>query len=100
MEKLIVSDPGVMMGKPVIAGTRITVELILEKLAMGETVDQLLEAHPRLTREAIQAALTRDNRAALLGQAGALAGDETLSELRRAIYAGHGRPEMEKGDAQ
>ena len=46
-----------MMGKPVIAGTRITVELILEKLAAGETVEQILEAHPRLTREAIHAAL-------------------------------------------
>jgi uncharacterized protein (DUF433 family) len=46
-----------MMGKPVIAGTRITVELILEKLAAGETVEQILEAHPRLTQEAIQAAL-------------------------------------------
>lgn len=57
-KKLIMSDPAVMMGKPVIAGTRITVELILEKLAAGETVEQLLEAHPRLTREAIQAALT------------------------------------------
>lgn len=55
--RLIVSDPAVMMGKPVIAGTRITVELILEKLAAGETVEQLLEAHPRLTPEAIQAAL-------------------------------------------
>ena len=54
---LIVSDPNVMMGKPVVAGTRITVELILEKLAAGETVEQLLEAHPRLTHEAIQAAL-------------------------------------------
>ena len=54
---LIVSDPKVMMGKPVIAGTRITVELILEKLAAGETVDQILEAHPRLTREAVLAAL-------------------------------------------
>lgn len=54
---LINSDPSVMMGKPVIAGTRITVELILEKLAEGETVEQLLEAHPRLTREAIKAAL-------------------------------------------
>jgi uncharacterized protein (DUF433 family) len=51
--KFIVSDPSVMMGKPVIAGTRLTVELILEKLAAGETVDQILEAHPRLTREAI-----------------------------------------------
>lgn len=55
---LIVSDLNVMMGKPVVAGTRITVELILEKLAAGETIEQLLEAHPRLTREGIQAALT------------------------------------------
>ena len=54
---LIVSDPRVMMGKPVVAGTRITVELILEKLAAGETVEQILEAHPRLTKEAIRAAL-------------------------------------------
>ena len=53
----IVSDPNIMMGKPVVAGTRITVEMILEKLAAGETVEQILEAHPRLTREAIQVAL-------------------------------------------
>lgn len=46
-----------MMGKPVIAGTRITVEIILEKLSAGETVEQILEAHPRLTREGIRAAL-------------------------------------------
>ncbi len=43
---LIISDPQIMMGKPVILGTRITVELVLEKLAAGETVEQLLEAHP------------------------------------------------------
>ena len=54
---LITSDPSVMMGKPVVAGTRLTVELILEKLAAGETVAQILEAHPRLTHEAIHAAL-------------------------------------------
>lgn len=54
---LIISDPDVMMGKPVVAGTRITVELILEKLAAGETVEQILEAHPRLTHEGIQAAI-------------------------------------------
>ena len=58
VKQLIISNPNVMMGKPVVAGTRITVELILEKLAAGETIEQLLEAHPRLTREAIQAALT------------------------------------------
>lgn len=56
-KKLIISDPNVMMGKPVVAGTRLTVELILEKLAAGETVEQLIEAHPRLSREAVQAAL-------------------------------------------
>ena len=54
---LIQSDPNVMMGKPVIAGTRITVELILEKLAAGESAEEILEAHPRLTREGILAAL-------------------------------------------
>ena len=56
-QSLISSDPAVMMGKPVVAGTRITVELILEKLAAGETIDDLLDAHPRLTREAVLGAL-------------------------------------------
>ena len=56
-ETFIESNPNVMMGKSVIRGTRITVELILEKLAAGETMAQLLEAHPRLTSEAVQAAL-------------------------------------------
>lgn len=50
------SDPNVMMGKPVIRGTRITVELLLEKLAAGETVDDILAAHPRLTTDALHAA--------------------------------------------
>lgn len=54
---LIISDPAILMGKPVVAGTRISVELILEKLAAGETVEQLLQAHPRLTREGISSAL-------------------------------------------
>jgi uncharacterized protein (DUF433 family) len=54
---LIQSDPAVMMGKPVVAGTRITVEFILEKLAAGESTEEILEAHPRLTREGILAAL-------------------------------------------
>jgi len=53
----IISNPRIMMGKPVIAGTRLTVESILEKLAAGETIDQILEAHPRLTREAVYAAI-------------------------------------------
>ena len=57
MGNLIESNPDVMMGKPVVAGTRITVEMILEKLGAGETTEQILTAHPRLTPEAIQAAL-------------------------------------------
>ncbi len=54
---LIEANPAVMSGKPVIAGTRITVELILEKVAYGETVDQILDDHPHLTREGVLAAL-------------------------------------------
>jgi len=57
-KSMVISDPAIMMGKPVIAGTRITVELILEKLAAGETVEQILDAHPRLTEDAIKAALS------------------------------------------
>jgi uncharacterized protein (DUF433 family) len=56
-KELITSDPKTMMDKPVIAGTRITVELILEKLAAGENVEQILKAHPRLSEEGIRAAL-------------------------------------------
>jgi uncharacterized protein (DUF433 family) len=55
--KLVISDPNVMLGKPVIAGTRITVELILEELAAGRTVEDVLSAHSRLTREGILAAV-------------------------------------------
>jgi uncharacterized protein (DUF433 family) len=54
---MIVSNPHVMMGKPIIVGTRITVESILEKLAAGETIEQILDAHPRLTEDGIRAAL-------------------------------------------
>ncbi|HAA89982.1 MAG TPA: DUF433 domain-containing protein [Peptococcaceae bacterium] len=56
-QRWIQSDPDIMMGKPVIRGTRIPVSLILEKLAAGETVEQILRAHPSLTEEAIRAAL-------------------------------------------
>ena len=56
MEKPLIFHPSFMLGKPIIRGTRLTVEMILEKLAAGETVDQILEAHPRLTRSDIQAA--------------------------------------------
>jgi uncharacterized protein (DUF433 family) len=53
----IISNPKIMMGKPVVSGTRITVELILEELSAGESFENLLKSHPRLTREGIQAAL-------------------------------------------
>lgn len=56
-QQIIISNPKIMMGQPVVSGTRITVDLILEKLSAGETVEQLLQAHPRLTKEGIQAAL-------------------------------------------
>jgi uncharacterized protein (DUF433 family) len=56
-EQTITSDPDIMMGRPVVTGTRITVERILEELGSGRTVDELLDAHPRLTREGVLAAL-------------------------------------------
>jgi len=49
-------DPHVMMGKPVFAGTRIPVDLVLERVACGEALEDILVAYPRLTREAILAA--------------------------------------------
>ena len=53
----IESNPSIMMGKPVIAGTRITIESILERIAAGESTEDIIAANPRLTREAIKAAL-------------------------------------------
>lgn len=53
----ITPDPEVMMGKPVVEGTRITVESILDELGAGQTIEQFLEAHPRLTREGVLAAV-------------------------------------------
>jgi uncharacterized protein (DUF433 family) len=50
-------DPDVMLGKPVIRGTRIAVELILRKLSEGASDADLLDAYPRLTREDIHAAM-------------------------------------------
>jgi uncharacterized protein (DUF433 family) len=50
-------NPEVMLGKPVIRGTRIPVEIILRKLSEGMTETELLDAYPRLTRVGIQAAL-------------------------------------------
>lgn len=54
---LITSDPAVMMGKPVVAGTRLTVEFILDELAAGTSAEQLVASHPRLTLAAVSATL-------------------------------------------
>ena len=53
----IETNPQIMFGKPVIEGTRLTVEIILEKLAYGETEDEILKEYPFLKKEDIKAAL-------------------------------------------
>ena len=53
----ITSDPNILLGKPVIRGTRISVELILRKLSEGITIGELLDAYPNLTRKNIMDAL-------------------------------------------
>ncbi len=55
-ERIIV-DPHILLGKPVIAGTRIPVYLILNLLAAGYTVERVIEAYPGLTPEDVRAAL-------------------------------------------
>lgn len=53
----IVSDNGVLLGKPTIKGTRLSVDHLLSLFAQGWTEDQLLENYPRLTKESIQAVM-------------------------------------------
>ena len=69
-EDRIEINPEVMMGKPVIRGTRVTVELLLRKLSEGAVEDDLLDAYPRITRE--------DVRAAVRFAADTVANDETI----------------------
>ena len=54
----IAVDPDVLVGKPIIKGTRISVELLLDRLADGWNYDDILAAYPHLTREQVQAAVT------------------------------------------
>jgi uncharacterized protein (DUF433 family) len=54
-QEFIISDKQVLMGKPIIKGTRISVELILELLASGWTERQLLESYPNLSENALRA---------------------------------------------
>lgn len=57
MNELIEINPEVMLGKPVIKGTRIPVEIIVRKLGEGSTIEALLDGYPHLRREAVMAAL-------------------------------------------
>lgn len=56
-QKRITIDPKIMVGKPVITGTRVPVELLLKKLAQGMSVEEILKDYPRITKEDIQAAI-------------------------------------------
>jgi uncharacterized protein (DUF433 family) len=56
-EERIISDPRILAGKPVVRGTRIAVGLVLEELAQNPDIDELLAAHPDLTRTDVQACL-------------------------------------------
>ena len=55
--KRIVVDPKIMLGKPVIKGTRLTVEIIIEKIAYGASIEVLQRDYPFLKKEDISAAL-------------------------------------------
>ena len=57
----ITVDPGVLVGKPIIKGTRIAVELIIDLLARGYTQQQVLQQYPHITGEDIQACLAYAN---------------------------------------
>ena len=68
-------NPDVMLGKPVVAGPRIPVELVLRKLGEGATTADLLDAHPRLTE--------RDGHARLVYAADTIAREESVTTERR-----------------
>ena len=57
LHQFIEINPKIMMGKPVIKGTRVTVEQILENLSANSSIDDVLIAHPHLTKDQVHAAL-------------------------------------------
>lgn len=57
-QQYIISDKQILLGKPTIKGTRLSVELILELLALGWTEEQILESYPNLTQDALRAVFT------------------------------------------
>ncbi len=72
----IVADPAVLSGKPTIRGTRISVDLILERMASGWTTETLLEAYPHLSAEDVHAALAF---------AAEVVGEERYIAIRQAV---------------
>ena len=76
----IVVDPRIMIGKPVIRGTRVPVEAVVSRLAEGMTIRDILKDYPRLTKD--------DVRAALVYSAVMLRGEE-VSSLARKARIGH-----------
>ena len=58
---MVTRNPGIADGKPIIKGTRITVEMLADEYAAGRTVEQMLRSYPHLTREQIKAALDYDS---------------------------------------
>lgn len=56
-ENLVTWDPEIMFGKPVVTGTRVTVQSVVERVAAGESVAQIAESHPLLTEEGVRAAI-------------------------------------------
>jgi uncharacterized protein (DUF433 family) len=56
-QERIVADPRILAGKPVVKGTRIGVDLVLEELSHNPDINELLAAHPDLTRDDVQACL-------------------------------------------
>jgi uncharacterized protein (DUF433 family) len=72
----ITSDPEILGGKPIVCGTRISVEMILEWFASGATRDQILSAYPHLRGEDIEQAL---------GYAAAISRNEVLASGRVAV---------------
>lgn len=69
-DRLIVSDPGIQGGTPVIRGTRITVYTILGRIDGGERAEEILEDYPYLTRDAVEAAVTYARAHPLVGRPG------------------------------
>lgn len=76
----IVQDPAILVGKPVIRGTRLSVELVLGQLAANPDLDELFAMYPRLTRADVQAVLA-------YAQATVERGNENAKRIKRTLVA-------------